>query len=228
MTIAALSMIHRVADALQDPTAIRWTTAELVRYLNDGVRETVIYRPDAANTTATLVLVAGTRQALPATHAKLIDVLYNTASKLAVRMTTREILDAQTPSWRAISGTVDVKHFIYDPRQPKVFDVYPPATSASSIEAIVAVFPTDIAEPAAATIWSDVVGNFGLPDIFANAVQDYVLFRAYSKDAEYAGNEAKAAGHYAAFANALGIEIKATVMVGPQGTGSDSITKQAG
>lgn len=224
MTITAASMVHRVADTLQDLTAIRWPTAELVRYQNDGVRETLIHRPDAANTTATIALVAGARQALAATHAKLIDVLCNTTSKAAVRVASREILDAQVPGWRALDGVTDVKHFMYDPRQPKVFEVYPPAAaSGASIDAIVSAYPTDIAEPAAATIWSDVVGNFGLPDIFANAVQDYMLFRAYNKDVEYAGDEGKAAKHYAAYANALGIEVKATIMVGPRGAGSRNV-----
>ena len=46
-------------------------------------------------------------------------------------------------------------------------------------------------------------------------MQDYVLYRAYTKDSEYAGNAARAQAHYAAFANALGVEIKATVAVAP-------------
>lgn len=225
MTIAASSMIHRVADALQDLTAIRWPTAELVRYLNDGVRETMIHRPDAANATVSLTLVAGARQALGATHAKLIDVLCNTASKTAVRAASREILDAQVPGWRAIAGVLDAKHFMYDVREPKVFEVYPPATVSSSLEVVVSVYPTEIAEPIAATIWSDVVGNFGLLDIFANAVQDYILYRSYNKDVEYAGDLPKAAAHYAAYANALGIEIKATVMVGPPSAGNRNVIK---
>ena len=40
------------------------------------------------------------------------------------------------------------------------------------------------------------------------------------KDSQYAGNEARAQARYAAFANALGIEIKATVAVAPQSVGN--------
>lgn len=43
-----------------------------------------------------------------------------------------------------------------------------------------------------------------LDDIYANAILDYVLYRAYSKDAEYAANASRAALHYQAFTAALG------------------------
>ena len=46
-------------------------------------------------------------------------------------------------------------------------------------------------------------GNLGIPDIFGNAVTDYVLFRAYTKDAEYAGNAQRASTHYNLFINSV-------------------------
>ena len=54
-----------------------------------------------------------------------------------------------------------------------------------------------------------------------------MLYRAYTKDSEYAGNAARAQAHYAAFANALGIEIKATVAVGPNPVGNPNRTAMA-
>jgi hypothetical protein len=42
-----------------------------------------------------------------------------------------------------------------------------------------------------------------IPDIFANAVTDYTLFRAYTKDAEYAGNSQRASTHYNLFINSV-------------------------
>jgi hypothetical protein len=44
---------------------------------------------------------------------------------------------------------------------------------------------------------------------------DYLCYRAFSKDAEYAGNTGRAATHYAAFANALGIGNKVGMVVSP-------------
>ncbi len=218
MPISASSVVRRCVETLQDTTSIRWPVPELVRYLNDGQREVVMYRPDSMVTNSTITCVSGTRQALPANGAKLIEVVRNARSagtKRAVRMVNREIMDAQTPGWHNLTAVDDVLHFMYDPRDPRVFYVYPPATTSAQLDIVYASYPTDIAEPADGSLYSAVTGNISLPDIYGNVLQDYILYRAYSKDSEYAGNGPRAQAHYAAFANALGIEIKATVAVAP-------------
>jgi len=223
MPIPAQSIIRRCIETLQDNTSVRWPVNELVRYLNDGQREVVLHRPDAMVTSATVTCVPGTKQTLPANGAKLIEVVRNAraaGTKRAVRMVNREILDAQTPGWHAIAGTDDVLHFMYDPRDPRVFYVYPPATAATQLDIVYAAYPADIAEPADGALFTAVTGNISLPDIYGNALQDYILYRAYSKDSEYAGNAQRAQAHYAAFANALGIEIKATIAVAPNPVGN--------
>lgn len=227
MPISAQSIIRRCVETLQDNTSIRWPVAELVRYLNDGQREVVLYRPDSMVTNATVSCVAGTKQALPANGAKLIEVIRNaaaTSAKKSVRLTNREILDAQTPGWHNLPGSVDVLHYMYDPRDPRVFYVYPPATASAQLDIVYAAYPTDITEPADGALYTAVTGNIGLPDIYSNVLQDYILYRAYTKDSEYAGNAARAQAHYAAFANALGVEIKATVAVGPNPVGNPNRT----
>jgi hypothetical protein len=222
MSIAAQALIRRVVETLQDTTSIRWPVAELVRYLNDGQREIIVHRPDAMVTNASVSLASGTKQSLPANGAKLIDVVRNSAgNRRAIRMCAREILDAQSPGWHNLSGVTEIVHFMFDPRDPKVFYVYPPAaTSGASVDLVYSALPTDIAEPAAGTDFAAVTGNISVPDIYSNALQDYVLYRAYTKDSQYAGNEARAQARYAAFANALGIEIKATVAVAPSASGN--------
>lgn len=228
MPIPAQSVIRRCVETLQDPTSIRWPVAELVRYLNDGQREVALYRPDSMGTSATMTCVVGTKQSLPAKGAKLIEVVRNvTGTKKAVRLTNREILDAQTPGWHNLAGVGEVLHYMYDPRDPRVFYVYPPATASAQLEIVYSAYPTDVAEPADASLYTAVTGNISLPDIHANALQDYILYRAYTKDSEYAGNAARAQAHYAAFANALGVEIKATVAVGPNPVGNPNRTAMA-
>jgi len=217
MAIAAQSIIRRVVETLQDNTSVRWPVNELVRYLNDGQREVVLYRPDAMVTNTTLTLAAGSKQALPANGAKLIEVIRNNTanSKRAVRLVNREILDAQSPGWHSITGTAEVLHFMYDPRDPKVFYVYPPALNTAAVDIVYSALPTDIVEPADGSTYTAVSGNISVPDIYGNVIQDYILYRAYTKDSEYAGNAARAQAHYQAFANALGIEMTATVNFQP-------------
>lgn len=231
MAITAQSIIRRCVDTLQDPTSIRWPVADLVRYLNDGQREVVIHRPDATVTYGTKTLTSGTRQTIPTDGMKLIEVLRNTAgTKRAVRLCSREVLDAQVPGWHGLTGVTEILHFMFDPRDPKVFHVYPPAAAANaSVEVSYGAYPVNVSENIAdGSTWSAVTGDIGLPDQYANPLCDYVLYRAYSKDSEYAGNSARAIAHYTAFANALGLEIKGTLMVAPTTTGNPGVIKSAG
>ena len=223
MTISAQSVVRRAVETLQDSTSVRWPISELVRYLNDGQREVVLYRPDSMVTNAPLTCVAGTRQTLPSAGSKLIEIVRNvaaTSAKKAVRMINREILDAQTPGWHSLTGVVDITHFMYDPRDPRTFYVYPPATTLAQLDIVYAAYPTDITEPADGALYSAVSGNISLPDIYGNVLGDYILYRAYTKDSEYAGNAQRAQAHYAAFANALGIEVKGTTGVMPVSAGN--------
>lgn len=215
MALTAQSLIHRAVDILQDTTSVRWPVEELVRYLNDGQREIVLYRPDATIKNATHTCVAGAKQSIPSDGSKLIDIIRN-SSGAAVRIVPRQILDAQIPSWYTLTGTDTAVHFMYDPRDPKVFYVYPPATVLTSLELTYSAYPTDIAEPAAGSVYTDVSGNIDVPDIYGNVLIDYVLYRAYSKDSEYAGNAQRAVAHYQSFASALNIEVQGTTGVAPK------------
>ena len=80
--------------------------------------------------------------------------------------------------------------------------------------------PTDVTEPAAGTDYTAVSGNISSPDIYSNVLQDYILYQTYIKDSDYADNRQRAMAHYTAFTNALGIEIKGTVMVAPTSPGN--------
>lgn len=228
MTITAQSIIRRVVDTLQDTTSIRWSLRELVRYLNDGQREIVVYRPDSMVTNATMTPAAGSRQTLPANGTKLIDVPSNTSGE-AITLCPRLILDTATPGWHSLPGKAVTLHYMYDVRDPKTFYVYPPALVTGSLQLVYSALPTDIAQPAEGAAITpsmtdadvtQVVGVISVPDIYSNTLADYTLYRAYLKDSEYAGNSARSQAAYASFANALGIEIKATVSVAPQVTGA--------
>ncbi len=215
MAISAQSIIRRVVETLQDPTSIRWPVPELVRYLNDGQREIKLHRPDTVRQTGDIPLVAGSRQTLPAAADKLIEIWNNKTSKRAVQMVDRRILDDQSPGWHALPGSADILHYTYDPRVPTEFFVYPPAATGAVLVGAYSINPADVTEPADGSLYTAVAGNVAVIDALANALQDYVLYRAYTKDSEYAGNGARAQAHYAAFANALGLEVKGTVGVMP-------------
>lgn len=55
-------------------------------------------------------------------------------------------------------------------------------------------------------VWRNVgMGTISLDDIYGNALLDYILYRAYLKDADYAANAERAIAAYKAFHSSLGI-----------------------
>jgi hypothetical protein len=74
-------------------------------------------------------------------------------------------------------------------RYPRNFYVYPGVNGAAYLEIIYSSNPAAVAQ----------VDNLSIPDIFANAVLNYVLYMAYMKDAEYAGNQQRASSHFQLF-----------------------------
>lgn len=216
MTITAISILERVSRELNDRTNIRWTVPELCVYFNDGQRDIVAHRPDAANVRTSMALTQGFLQDLPAGGEKLISVNNNTGgTRGAVTLVSRAILDVQIRNWRNLAGSNDILHYCYDVRRPKVFEVYPPAGNAASLDIEYLAPPQNITVPAEGAALSTVTGNLGLSDLFANPMTNYILYRCYRKDTEYTANPDRAAAYYQAYGNDLGVEFKATADFAP-------------
>lgn len=203
-TTKAVDLINRVSITLQDPTFVRWTQSELLNYLNDAQRQVVLFRPDAKAVNASFSCAATAKQTLPAEGLRLINVLRNTGGR-AVTKVDRSILDVQLPNWYETAVSADgVKHYVYDALDPKNFYVFPKPAAAHQIDIVYAMAPVDI-----------VISNFttdtqviGIDDIYANALMDYMMYRSYQKDSEFA-NLNRAAVYYQAFTTSLGIKSQA-------------------
>ena len=97
---------------------------------------------------------------------------------------------------------------MFDEDNPRRFYVYPGASSTSTfIEIVYSTSPTDFANSSSATMFVD--------DIYANALIDYVLYRAYMKDAEFAGNQQRASSHYQLFVGSVTQGGQVSIMVSP-------------
>lgn len=204
-TILASAILGKAQTIIQDTTGVRWPQTELLGWLNDGQREVCILRPDACTKIASIALVAGTKQTLPADGIMVIEVLRNmgaagTTAGNAIRKVPRQVLDGQVPGWHAATATASVQHYTTEIRAPKNFYVYPPSTGSTQVEVLYAAAPTD------AALVSSVIG---IDDIYSNCLIDYVLYRAYSKDTEYAGNAERAMLCRKAFENTLGLKAQA-------------------
>lgn len=211
-TITVASILTKVSTILQDPTNIRWPTDELILWLNDGQREVALFKPNAFTVNTAVVCVAGTKQTLPATALSLIDIVRNmgtsgTTPGNAIRAVSREILDTQVPNWHAATASATAKHFVYTPLDPKTYYVYPPQPSSGQgyVEMVYVAAPSDATSG----------GNITIDDIYVTALINYVLSRAYSKDAEYANNGALAAAYYQQFQGLLQGKVTAETATNP-------------
>jgi hypothetical protein len=107
------------------------------------------------------------------------------------------LLTAQAPNWFASEGT-EIKHFMLDPDDPKVFYVYPAkhkTGAARKVELVYAAVPPS---------YVALSQTIALDDIYANALGYFLIFRMYSKDADEATNSAAAQAYYTLFTNSLG------------------------
>lgn len=191
MTISTSAILPRCSERLQDAGFVRWTTVELLRHLYDGVQALITARPDVYTTTTTIIPVAGARQTLPSDAIALVDVLNNTAtSKRAVTKVSQALLEATNRDWMSATGSDISLNYMYDLRTPRTWYVYPPASGTGSVDLVYSVFPTEV---------TVVGGGYDISQQWQNVLLDYVLGRAYAKDAEYGGNATMSAAHMAAF-----------------------------
>jgi hypothetical protein len=199
-TIAAQSIVDRARHILQDTTSggTRWLDDELMKWLNDAQREIVLLKPNAFSSVEGLTLESGSRQDITAEGLLLLSVVRNVDGR-AVRRVDRNILDSENPDWHETTAQSSVEHYVFDEDAPTVFWVYPPNTGTGQVEVIVSKAPVDVA-----AIGSVITLN----DIYMNVILDYMLYRAYSKDTDYAGNTQRAGTHYSAFNNSLGVKLQ--------------------
>ena len=203
-TTKVVDILDRASIILQDNTNVRFPNVELLKFFNDAQKEVVLHRPDANMQNASFTPVDGSKQTIPTTGLRLIDVVRN-INGYAVTQVDRKILDETLPNWHNTTqdSVKKIEHFIFDPADPKTFYVYPKAIASSdTLEIIFSASPAEIA-----------ISNFGsdtttitLDDIYANCLLDYILYRAYQKDSEFAGNAQRSMMHYQSFANALGVK----------------------
>ena len=196
-TISTASVIDKAQTVLQDTTGVRWPDAELLDWLNDGQQSIVIYKPNAYVRTIAVLMVQGTKQSLPSDGVQLVNVVRNmgangTTPGRAIRIAQQEMLDARVPNWHGSTASAEVQHFVYSALNPKTFYVYPPNTGTGYVEMAYG------AEPPNATLG----GAITVDNIYQTALLDYMLYRAFSKDTEFA-DQSRSTSYLNAFIAAL-------------------------
>lgn len=204
----------------EDSANYRWSDAELIDYLNAGIRQIVVLLPEA-NTTETIEDTGTSRvarQVLPTGGIKFIRVARNyaddgTTPQGTVRFCEKDVLDTFDPDWEYDStikadGANFFEHFCHDSREPKAYYLYPPP--AADNKRYAAVYST---VPTAVTA----VGNtYPLDDEYVNAAIQYIVYRALTKEARQTLPNQFRQDLWNNFLIALGLQRDATIEVGTE------------
>lgn len=198
MAILVSEIFSTVREVIQDELGVRWDDSELINYLNDAVRTAVLLKPDINPITEEFTCVAGHKQTwasdLATEIVQLLDVTQTTSTgggtETSVTFIKRNVLDLELPTWRSATPSNTIQHYMYDDKQRDVFYVYPPATAGATIEVVYTGLPVAVIAT---------TDEVPLIDIYAPALTNYVIWRAFTKDSDFAGNLQIAGGYYGAF-----------------------------
>lgn len=196
-TILASAIVSKASVQLIDPTYVRWAQSELLGWLNSGQRQIAQVNPSASNVVATIKLVSGARQNIPAGGFIFFEAFRNMGSDgltpgRTVRIASRETLDAYNRDWYNATPAAVTQAYIFNSIDNKAFYVYPPSDGTNYLEINYAKTPADVA----------LTDPINLPDIYENALLDYMLYRAFSKDTE-GGNPALAQFYFQQFSTGI-------------------------
>ena len=206
----------------EDSSNYRWTDAELIDYINAGLRQTVQLIPES-NTIETIEDTGTSRisrQVLPAGGIKFIKVGRNyaddgTTPQGTVRYVEKDVMDTYDPDWEytLAAGVVDganyFQHYLHDSREPRVYYLYPPPAADNKRLAVVySAVPTEM------TIVGD---TFPLSDDYINAIIQYIVYRALTKESRQTLPSAYRQELWQNYVTALGLERAAREDVGPGG-----------
>lgn len=167
----------------------RYSPDDLLGYVNDGLKEMVTIRPELFSTIGDYTCVAGQcEQSLRIEDAAtLIEVLCIHGST-ALTPFDLPVMDAFNPGWRADTAGA-AQQWARFSNDPLRFYVYPKAPTGQVLDVryirLPAIYGAD-----------EVITE--VPEIYAPALADYVIYRAESRDDEHV-NSNRAAQFFQSF-----------------------------
>lgn len=244
-TTLVREFFDRISTQLNDksPQFTRWTQREMVDAANDGQRAIAKYVTSSSARVDVFKLLPGSKQSIERILAAdiipgdgstptevsgtyLQSAIRNMGSAgvtpgLPIRVMDREVLDTTTPNWHTppAGPYAGVRGLVFDPRFPKVFYIYPALPSSTSwwIEGSILADPVLIAHAAEGVyaIGGSSTATISIDDKYVDDLANYVLARAFMKDAEWAANPAMAQNYTALFTGSINAQVTALTGVNP-------------
>lgn len=194
-------VIGRCNKQLNDVLKIRYEDSTLLDYFNDSLRAMITVRADVGASVETLTCGPGSEQQLPDGAIRLLDIT-RVKDGRAITPVPKEVLDSYDPMWHERTGTP--QRYCYDEQTPKVFWLCPAPRAIMEIEAKVSRIPAKVT-------LDGMDAAVPVDELYVNAIMEWILFRAFSEDAEGGANLQIAAQHLQIFNDQMGIKTQADV-----------------
>jgi hypothetical protein len=213
-------MVAAIKEMLRDLGSDSWGETALIAALYEAEKVVANFRPDATASSVSFDCDAGIEQSLAAltgpSASRLLDVRYNLSQTDVPGRSVRRVdladLDALTPDWRSATPSDTIKEFVFDPREPLLFYVRPPATSGARLRVSFSAIP----EPYPGTLTSDTETTVGA--VFEPMLIEWALYRLFGHDAEGSVNISRSQQHLANFQSMMGVKIQGEKVYGPKAT----------
>lgn len=234
-------LLERVSVQLHDasPQFTQWTQRELVHALNDGQRAIAKYLPPSCSRVDVIKLTAGTRQSISRIAAANViagdgsavtaDIIGNNLQHVirnmgsngatpgrAILITDHEALDSADPYWHSSTGNT-ILQYTFDPKTPDNFYVVPGVPAGSNVWAEISYLSDPVEVPLTGDygVNSASTTKISIDDKYVDDLVNYILARAYIKDAEYAGEGGLASAHAQMFLSSLNAQAQAMTGINP-------------
>jgi len=207
----ANDIINEVSRQLNDVGKITWIETSLLEYINSAVEVIASFRPDASSIITTMQMVAGTKQTLPASALRLLEVTRNMGSAgttpgRVIRGVEHEAISLFNSNWHSQAQVVEVKNYAYNEKNPRTFYVDPPSDGTEFVEISISIVPTPV---------NDGQDVLGLKDIYRMHVVQWCMFRAYSIEVDSASSQNRAAAHEKSFYQLMGKKFERDILFSP-------------
>lgn len=216
MSFLVTDVFIEAGRSLIDPDHVRWPLSEKLTYLNEGLREAVILKPNLSTEAVTITLGVGSAQTLPDSYTVLSDAICNiTTDHVTISNRVRGaairpipnpgILDQMFPGWRAPQfQSKIVQHVIYDLNTPRLFEVFPANDGTGKIEAVVGKRLPEITPNGDVESLVSYNGlTVELDKLYQLALTNFIIGRCYAKDSGVQANAARAQAYLADFQTAI-------------------------
>ncbi|HDM8192334.1 TPA: hypothetical protein P0E30_003767 [Vibrio harveyi] len=181
------NLINNAARLVVDKNMIRWDKAFWVDAFNAALVAVLDVRPDALTKDLDFTCIAGPKQTLPDEANRIIDIVGNKNGPALTGSLDLKMMNDYRPEWRTQTAADTITGWMVDERNLETFYTYPPATTNAILEIVISKVPDKV------TV-ADYDGNTPceIKPMYDNAIIEFLIYRAFSEDAEFTANDARA------------------------------------